>query len=192
MSAENRIDIDDVLTEDPPIRNQKYFVLSYVLPEDNKGAKFPLFKMRGAYSSIEECEARVKKLQISDKYFNMYICEVGLFGTLYPMSEIEKNEDIDKKYREKELNQMVAEYKKNKDAQDVEFENRKQFLAKKAQEDGTPEGQARLAEAQEDPVSIKNRIEKLTLQKDELLQKLKIVDSVLERDAKTLEEVEKN
>lgn len=186
MTSKNERDLEDVLTEDPPIRNQKYFVLSYLVPGDDNAIKYPIFKMRGAYSTIQECEKRIKTLQVSDKYFNMYICEVGLFGALYPVSEVDKNEDIDKVYRESSLNKMISEYKKNKDDQDVEFERRKQFMAEKVKEDATE-----TTGTEEDPViTVKNRVAKLSFQKDELTQKLEILDSVLQKDLKFLENKE--
>ena len=107
----DHVSVEDYLDEDPVISNQKFFILSYILPESDKNElSHPVVKMRGSYSTIEDCEKRIEKLKNVDKYNNMFICEVGKYGALLPASEFENNEDIDVKYREAMLNTLVQEY----------------------------------------------------------------------------------
>ena len=59
----------DFLDEDSKVYKQTYAVFSYTLPcTDPKGKRtegggFPMFKIRGSYETVEECERRIKKLQ---------------------------------------------------------------------------------------------------------------------------------
>lgn len=151
--------VDDYLTEDPPVNNQNYFVLSYLLPDANNELKFPTIKMRGAYRTEEDCSKRIKQLKGMDKYFNMYVCEVGKFGSLLPNEELSKMDDIDIQYRESMLNTMVQEYKHNKDLADRTFQKRKEQMTEKARYEGSKKGQEELGSKKENPVSVKTRVE---------------------------------
>lgn len=192
------VDIEDYLTEDPLIHNQQYFILSYILPDASKNElKTPLFKMRGAYKTIEECEKRIKRLELTDKYFTMFICEVGKFGGLFTQEEIVKNELTDIKYRESTLNTMVKEYKDNKDKADLEFENRKEFMKKRADFLNSKKGQEMLAAKKENPISINERITSFEKQKEDLIKRIEEMDIVINKDKEvyssfTEEELEKS
>ncbi len=88
----------DYLDEDQIINSQKYAILSYVLPSDDEKGKSnmskatPMFKIRGSYSSIEDCESRIKKLQVYDSTFNMFVVEVGKWGALLTEEQIKGND----------------------------------------------------------------------------------------------------
>ena len=63
----NTASLEDHLLEDPPVYNQNFFILSYLLPDPNKNElQQPLFKMRGAFKNEEECKKRIKKLKNID------------------------------------------------------------------------------------------------------------------------------
>ena len=151
--------IDDHLTEDPIIHNQKYFILSYILPSEKNELEVPMIKVRGVFRNFEEAKKKVEKLKFFDPYFNLYVCEVGKWGGLFTNSELEKNTDVDVEYREKLLNTMMKEYKENKDRVDVEFEKRKEFLRKRAEYEGSKQGQEEIAAKKEHPKAVKLRIE---------------------------------
>lgn len=163
----------DYLDEDSVISNQKYFILSYVLPKDPIKQQ-PLIKVRGSFSTIEECEKRIKRLQIKDTYFNMFIAEVGKWGNLMTDEQL-KNQDIDSMYQDERMNKMIKDYKENKDKVDKEYAERKTYMEQKAREEGTVEGQKKLAE-EINPMKVKislHNIEEQIKQINLDLEKLK-------------------
>jgi hypothetical protein len=145
----------DWLDEDPVISNQKYFVLSYVVPKDNKT---PMVKVRGVYASTDECKSRIKKLQQTDKYFHMFICEVGKWGALMTQEELDNIESLDVEYQNSQLNEIMKKYKENKEQSNLHFEERKERMKQKAAEEGSVEGQMKLKNKKEHPISVKMRI----------------------------------
>lgn len=176
-----KVSVEDFLDEDPVISNQKFFVMSYILPEESKNElSNPIIKVRGSYSTIEDCEKRIEKLKNLDKYNNMFICEVGKYGALLPESEFQNNDEIDVKYREAMLNTLVKEYKENKDKTDQEFEKRKEFLKKRAEYEGTIKGQEELKNKKENPISIKARIANMTEHFEDLEKRLKEIKEIID------------
>lgn len=180
--------LEDYLTEDPEIHNQKYFVLSYLLPNKTNELEHPIIKVRGSYKSYEECEKRVNKLKSMDSYFNMYICEVGKYGSLMSDDEIKKTDDIDIQYRESVLNNMVKEYNENKDKADSEFEKRKQLMLKKAKLEGSKEGQELLKSQKENPMTVKTRIETVSKHKKQLEEQMNEINEILRLSEEQLKE----
>lgn len=158
----------DFLDEDIEIRNQKYCVLSYTLPKpgdsDPKGKKrvgfdTPMVKIRGSFSTVEECESRIERLKKSDKYFHMYVASVGTWGPLLTEDQ-HKESGTNSVFMNQEMNEFMKGYKETQDKQTDIFEERKKELAEKARFEGTKEGQALLASKKENPVSVKDRISK--------------------------------
>ena len=152
----------DFLDEDSKVYKQTYAVFSYTLPgadpkgKRTEGGSFPMFKIRGSYDTVEECERRIKKLQGEDAYFHMFIVEVGKWGCLKSEEEL-KDQDLDSKYQEEQMNTLVQGYKENKDKGDLEFQKRKEWMKQKALHDGTSEGQKELADKKEHYISVKDR-----------------------------------
>lgn len=157
----------DLYLEDPVINSQRYAIMSYILPNktaDPKGKKpeghgIPMVKFRGAFSTVDECQNKIISLQKIDKYFNFYIIEVGKWGCLQTDEQLRENKDIETVYSENKINEMFAENKAQKDKADEAFAERTEWLKKKAIEDGTKEGQERLANQRENPMSLIDRIE---------------------------------
>ena len=179
--------IEDHLQEDPPVYGQNFFILSYVLPSELNEIEFPLFKMRGAFKSQEDCQKRIEALKKVDNMFNLYVCEVGKFGSLLPEEELRKNDEIDFEYREAMLNNMVKSYKENKQKIDENFEERKNFLKNLAQQEGSKEGQAKLAGQKENPVSVKTRIETMNTHMEDLTNRMKEVQEIIDLSNEQLE-----
>lgn len=155
----------DFLDEDTPISSQKFVILSYVLPKTLD--QQPVVKVRGSFPTVEDCEKRIKRLQSTDQYFNMYVAEVGKWGSLLTNEQI-RNQEIDTVYSNQNMNEIIQGYKENKDRADKEYHERKSFMEKKAREEGTVEGQKRLIE-EISPMKVKinlentaERIEKLS------------------------------
>lgn len=171
----------DFLDEDVEIRNQKYCVLSYTLPKpgdsDSKGKKrvgfdTPMVKIRGSYTTVEECENRIEKLKQSDKYFHMYVASVGTWGPLLTEDQ-HKESGTNAVFMNQQMNEFMKGYKESQDKQTDLFEERKKELAEKARFEGTKEGQALLASKKENPVSVKDRILKTEGMIKELTEQLK-------------------
>lgn len=123
MSSTNNI--EDHLTEDSPVQNQTFFVLSYLLADKTNPESFPMIKVRGSYRSIEECQKRIDALKNVDPYFNLYVCEVGKWGGLHEPEKVARMNNVDVVYNNKTMNTMMSEYKKNKEQQDEVFEDRR-------------------------------------------------------------------
>lgn len=156
----------DFLDEDLEIRSQKYCVLSYTLPppstSDPKGKKragfdTPMIKIRGSYSTVEECEARIEKLKVADKYFHMYITTVGTWGPLLT-EEQHKEAGTSAVYMNKDMNDFMQSYKKSQDDKNQQFEERRREMVEKAKFDGTKEGQEILQNKKENPIAVRDRM----------------------------------
>lgn len=196
----------DYLEEDPVIQNQKYFVLSYFLPKPEDKLN-TIIKVRGSYSSTEECKRRIVKLQKTDTYCNMYVCEVGKWGELKTDEELENQEDVDVNYKNESLQEFMKAYRKNRDESEELFNKHKEEKLAKARYDGTKEGQAELASKKEKSFVVEGRIsdnkqkvkdlmkdiEELNKQIEEDEYKLKnnYTEEEIENDKKELEEFKK-
>ena len=166
--------IDDVLDEDKVIDNQRYAVLSYLLPDPDKNElNIPMIKIRGSYKTVEECQKRITYLQRTEKYFHLYIVEVGKWGGLYDQKYIEENLNVDTVYQESQLNDLMKGYKENMDKVSIEFEERKQFYKERAELEKTEEGREYLKSLNENPVAIQSKIEYLNLEFKKALDGIK-------------------
>jgi hypothetical protein len=155
--------MEDYLDEDPVISTQKYAILSYVLSE-----KRPMIKVRGSFDSIDQCKARIKKLQNIDSYFHMYVIEIGKWGALLTDEEL-NDKEISQEFRNEELNNMMKSYKEERDKANDSYERRKVEMKRLAELEGTKRGQEILAGEKEHPLSVKTRLEDTAT----LLDKLK-------------------
>lgn len=161
--------LEDYLDEDPLINRQNYFILSYLLPGPDNEIDYPIFKMRGAYRTKEECDERINMLSKSDPYFHMYTCEVGKFGKLFPHEKIDVlNSEIDIKYREAKLNEMVKSHKEAKDRSDLAFLERKEKIQKSG-----------LENEEETAEDIQNRIDYLQKESEHMRQQLTEFEQVI-------------
>jgi hypothetical protein len=174
--------IEDFLDEDAPVRNQKYFVLSYLLPKDNNELETCMIKVRGSFNTIEECSARIEKLKSTEKYFNMYISEVGKWGGLFKEERIKEMDNVDIIHREELMNKMMSEYKKNKDQGDLEFEKRKEFMVKKAKEEG-------ISGIQESREELLARLDFIKTQMEEIKERVSILENIENETKEKLDKI---
>jgi hypothetical protein len=186
----------DFLDEDISISSQKYCVISYTLPDSNKddtkgkkrvGWDTPMIKIRGSYSTQEECESRIEKLKISDTYFHMYICHVGVWGPLLNEEQL-KESGTSFVHMNKDMNDFMKDYKEGQDRKNAEFEDRRKTLAEKARFEGTKEGQEELAKQRESPISVNSRIQNLKTQISNLEKDLAEARKLLAKSEKTYSE----
>ena len=160
------MNIEDLLTEDPEIPGQTYAIISYLLPQEGRNElDRVMFKFRGAYRTLQECEKKAKQLASKEEhnYVNIYSIEVGHWGKLYTPEEIAENKDnIDMDYENEMMNSMMNGHREQKDKVDKEYEDRKKFRLKQLKFDSSKEGQKYMDQVQENLFSIENRFDKYT------------------------------
>jgi hypothetical protein len=86
-------------------------------------------KVRGTYDTLQEAQAKAKKLQNNDKGFNVYIGQVGFWLPWDPNPHnIESQE-----YAEGELNTLVKKYKENQEKKDQHFQENIEYAREQAE-----------------------------------------------------------
>lgn len=103
-----------------------FFLISFLCPDKIK-SKYkinPAFKIRGYFKTIEEAQEAAKKLQEKDPYFDIFLGQMGHWMPFNP--DIDTVEE--QVYREKELNELMQQYKKQKEEHDKLEEERRQKL----------------------------------------------------------------
>jgi hypothetical protein len=146
---------DDI---DPIISNQRFAIISYVLPQEDGVIKNPMLKIRGSYKTSEECTKKIKSLQLIDSYFSYYLVDVGQWGCLLTYDQI-NDKDINIEHINKEMDDFIKSYREERDKNSLEFERRRSELVNKIKFDGTPEGQEILSNQREHFISVKHRLE---------------------------------
>lgn len=121
----------DYLEEDVPLRNQKFCCFSFLSPEGIKNCSIRGLKIRGSYNTYEEAKKRAEQLQKMDPDFHVFVGEVGKWLPWDP----DPNSVEDNVYREKELNDLMKEYKKNRERTKEVEGLRKQNMLKKGEMD---------------------------------------------------------
>lgn len=101
----------DQLTEDDKISNQEWCCISFISPETLKNCNFRGIKVRGVYGTRDEAVKRAEFLQKIDPDFNIYVGEVGKWLGWDP----DPNTIDDQVYREKKLQDIMNNYKKNQE-----------------------------------------------------------------------------
>lgn len=119
----------DYLTEDDPIPRQNFVCLSFVSPDIKKIKNCSLrgLKIRGVFNKKEEAEKHAESLRKKDPDFDIFVGEVGKWLPWDPSPE----QVEDERWQEKELNNIVANYKKAREESKVIFENRKKEMIEK-------------------------------------------------------------
>lgn len=103
-----------------------FFLISFLCPDKIKSISKinPAFKIRGYFKTIEEAQEAAKKLQEKDPYFDIFLGQMGHWMPFNP--DIDTVEE--QVYREKELNELMQQYKKQKEEHDKLEEERRQKL----------------------------------------------------------------
>ncbi len=125
----------DCLDEDPPIPGQRYLCISFISPEGVMNCKTRGFKLRGIYGSMSEAREACKKFQKIDKYFDVFVAEVGKWCPWDPTPQQIKEtvyhgkdqNQIMKNIQEKEmkqLNEIVGRHKEKVDNSKVSHKER--------------------------------------------------------------------
>lgn len=123
----------DYLKEDEPIYGQKYVCISFISPEGLRNTTVRGVKIRGSFDTYEEAQNNAKKLQELDPSFHIFIGEVGKWLPWDPSPD-DKTKVRDSMYAEKELQEIVHEYEKNRERAKVVEQERKNEMRQKSLE----------------------------------------------------------
>lgn len=89
-------------------------------------------KVRGTYDSLKEARVRAKLLSKKDPLFDVYVGQVG-YWLSWNVSNTQG--EVEEEYGEKQLNELVKEYHKNKQHRDTMFEEEKRQKLEKARQE---------------------------------------------------------
>ena len=192
----------DYLDEDPVINDQKYCVISVLTPKnfkevDEKSTMYT-FKVRGAYSTVEDAQKRIKLLNQLDPNVNIYLAEIGKWCPFEDDPEKAK----DAVYKDEELNRLMKGYKENQEKAKELFEVRKADMVAKALAD-TKEKKEKLKKEDEEERAkvqieesiankeeeVKQKEEKVSEGKKVIEQKKEVIQSKEEKIRKLNDEV---
>jgi hypothetical protein len=111
----------DYLDEDTFLpKLQKFVCLSFLKSEDNK-VTLSGIKIRGVFEKYEDACVYAKKVQEIDKYFNVFVGEMGKWLPFDPNpSKVENAE-----YTNDQLNNIMKEYKLNQEKAKIYYEKQK-------------------------------------------------------------------
>ena len=112
----------DHLEEDfVQIPSQQYALISVVSPTSNQKHNACALKIRGVFSTKEDAQHHVKRLQQADNTFDIYLVD------MYKWLPIPPNNDAieDKEYQETMLNEIIQGHKEQQLRAKQHFEERK-------------------------------------------------------------------
>ena len=128
-------------------------------------------KIRGSYDTLIEAQSKAKKLQQTDKNFNVYIGQVGFWLPWDPNPHKIDNQE----YAEKELNTLVQKYNENQEKKDVHFQENIEYAKE----------QSELQKRDKDRLD-KDQSEKDLLDKDQQDETKISIDKSTENDNETV------
>ena len=85
-------------------------------------------KVRGVYDTRQEADNRAKNLQRNDRNFDVFVCQVGYWCPWDPCAQ--KIDDVE--YLNKDLNNLMKEYKANEQKKDQFYQEQKAQRQKEA------------------------------------------------------------
>lgn len=140
-------------------------------------------KNRGNFPTLEEVQQYAQKLRSSDRYFHVFLGEVGKWCPASPDPENQQDEN----YQENQLNELVKGIKINKEKSDRMYKDRKAEMVRKAMIEGTKQGQQMLMEQSEPVVAVEERVRASQETIGQLEEKLKEAQRAKELAEKKLE-----
>ena len=90
-------------------------------------------KIRGAYNTYDEASKKAQQLQQLDRAFHVFVGQVGYWLPWDPNADNVDNQE----YMEKELNELMKNYKANQVQRDLFYTNQVQELKRKAAAEST-------------------------------------------------------
>ena len=127
IKDENKI---KYLTEDEPIPNQKFYCISFLVPEDydNNSELFNVrgFKIRGVYDTENKAKEQCEKLYTLDSDHNTYVADMGHWVPW--TDDPDKAENFE--YSNKDLNNLMKSHKENQEKAKTFNEHQKNEMIK--------------------------------------------------------------
>jgi len=189
-----RDDVVDYLSEDDEINNQRYGCISFATITDDMKEEFqqqiadqlrkPIddvkaivsewcarehpkrgVKVRGTFKTLDQSYRRAEEIRNYDDNFHIFTCEVGKWLPFDPDPSLLDDEN----YMEGQLNELLQGYKLNKQKTKMHYDQRKRDMMERAIQEGTPEGQQLLAQAQKPIEAVKYEAE----QAEETIEQLR-------------------
>lgn len=205
-------DVIDYLSEDDELNNQRYGCISFATITDDMKDEYhqqiadqlqkPLedvkeiitewckrenpkraVKVRGVYKSLDQSYRRAEEIRNYDANFHIFTCEVGKWLPFDPDPELLEDEN----YMESQLNDLLKGYKQNKLKNKMHYAQRKREMMERAIEEGTPEGQQLLAQADKPIEAVKFEAEQADETIEQLQERIKALERTKHVALKTLE-----
>lgn len=127
----------DHLDEDAPIEGQRFVLISFISPEGVMNCNVRGIKVRGVFGDEEEARKAAARLQSKDKYFHVFVGEIGKWLPWDPDPNLIKesnyaNRKLDKLMKtqqEKQMNQLNELVGRKKDIIDNDNKAHKKRVA---------------------------------------------------------------
>jgi hypothetical protein len=119
----------DYLDEDKlRVPDQNYVCISFLTPDKDSDKIITGIKVRGVFKEYDEACQHAKQLQDEDKYFDVFVGELGKWLPFNPKPDSKKVKDFE--YATKELNEIMKGYKNNQEKAKLFHEQRKNAKVK--------------------------------------------------------------
>lgn len=174
--TENQVKVD-YLTEDDELKNQKFVCLSFLSPEGISNCSIRGLKVRGVYSTYEEATKRAQDLRETDKYFHVFVGEVGKWLPWDPNPDSEAVEE--ENYAEQQLQDLMKSYRQNQaDAAKFEKSRKAEMIDKNIEHN--------LNTRRENKEMVSKELQEL--RKRELNEEEKLIEKNLEKTLENIDE----
>ena len=193
MSSNNT---PDYLTEDTIVpEGQKYVCISFLSDSENKTTLNGI-KIRGVFSTLEAASEHAKNLQNIDKYFNVFVGEVGKWLPYDPAPTSEQAGSPE--YAQEQLNNLMKGYLENQNKAKIFEEKRKVENVRKSLEEQIENSNNNIKEVQQKLLestdenknkNLKERVTFIEKQIKELEEKAKEMKHQEDKLEKKLEKI---
>tara|TARA_B100000401_G_scaffold438326_1_gene386426 strand:+ start:726 stop:1409 length:684 start_codon:yes stop_codon:yes gene_type:complete len=138
-------------------------------------------KVRGSYDTLQEAQAKAKKLQQNDKNFNVYIGQVGFW---LPWDPNPHNIDS-QEYAESELNTLVKKYRENQEKKDQHFQENIDYAREQAEKQKQEKTENNTVEDEEETVVNSGVSKETPVNTESIEESLNDEDPWLKRKSET-------
>ena len=176
----------DCLTEDKPIQNQKFVLLSFISPEGLMNCKTRGVKVRGVYATEDEAKFACEKLKKKDKDFDIFVGEMGKWlpwdPSLKQVNEVKfRNQRLDKLMQKahqtelENLNELVGRKKEMLAKEKTAYKTRvkdsiKENIAKmeenELEQEEVVEEAPKVPRSNHDGSAVRNRLKKMVEERE--------------------------
>jgi chromosome segregation ATPase len=165
----------DYLFEDPPIKTQKFALVTIVGPHMPQKCDVWGLKIRGVADTIENAKTLCQKLLKIDNNYDIYTVEVGKF---FPLA-VEPHQIQDVEYQNEQLNSLMKSYLENRESANDHWQQRKNQMIQEAIREG--KNQEELANRPEHPIAVLQRIKNYEDSIKEIKDKLQNLEEDLQK-----------